>query len=400
MTKKTMTPRRLTLILILGSLAALGPLSIDMYLPAFPDMSRSFDASASLIQLSLTACMLGMALGQLIVGPLSDVRGRKRPLMVALLAYLLASLACAMAPTIEVLIALRFIQGAAGASGIVISRAIVRDLFDGPELTRFFAALSLVNGTAPILAPVIGGQLLRFGDWHFVFYLLAILSTMMLLAVALRLPETLPLDRRVEGNLTTTLKTFGRLLTDRVFIGYAFAQAFVMGAMFAYISGSPFVLQNIYGASPQQFSFLFGLNGIGIILAAQIAGRLAGRVDSERLMRISLTIVASASILLFLALTLTNQLIFVMIPLFFVVSSVGLISTLGFTLAMQNYGATAGSASALLGLLPMLVGSLVSPLVGIMGEQSAVPMGLIIMTLDCLALILYYGLIVRRPNRS
>ena len=400
MTKETMTPRRLTLILILGSLAALGPLSIDMYLPAFPDMSRSFDASASLIQLSLTACMLGMALGQLIVGPLSDVRGRKRPLMVALLAYLLASLACAMAPTIEVLIALRFIQGAAGASGIVISRAIVRDLFDGPELTRFFAALSLVNGTAPILAPVIGGQILRFGDWHFVFYLLAILSTMMLLAVALRLPETLPLDRRVEGNLTTTLKTFGRLLTDRVFIGYAFAQAFVMGAMFAYISGSPFVLQNIYGASPQQFSFLFGLNGIGIILAAQIAGRLAGRVDSERLMRISLTIVASASILLFLALTLTEQLIFVMIPLFFVVSSVGLISTLGFTLAMQNYGATAGSASALLGRLPMLVGSLVSPLVGIMGEQSAVPMGLIIMTLDCLALILYYGLIVRRPNRS
>lgn len=400
MTKTTMNPHRLTLILILGSLAALGPLSIDMYLPAFPDMSRSFDASASLIQLSLTACMLGMALGQLIVGPLSDVRGRKRPLMVALLAYLLASLACAMAPTIEVLIALRFIQGAAGASGIVISRAIVRDLFDGPELTRFFAALSLVNGTAPILAPVIGGQILRFGDWHFVFYLLAILSTMMLLAVALRLPETLPLERRVEGNLTTTLKTFGRLLTDRVFIGYAFAQAFVMGAMFAYISGSPFVLQNIYGASPQQFSFLFGLNGIGIILAAQIAGRLAGRVDSERLMRISLTIVASASILLFLALTLTEQLIFVMIPLFFVVSSVGLISTLGFTLAMQNYGSTAGSASALLGLLPMLVGSFVSPLVGIMGEQSAVPMGLIIMTLDCLALILYYGLIVRRPNRS
>ncbi|WP_290756143.1 MULTISPECIES: multidrug effflux MFS transporter [unclassified Exiguobacterium] len=400
MTKTTMTPGRLTLILILGSLAALGPLSIDMYLPAFPDMSRSFDASASLIQLSLTACMLGMALGQLIVGPLSDVRGRKRPLMIALLAYLLASLACAMAPTIEVLIALRFIQGAAGASGIVISRAIVRDLFEGPELTRFFAALSLVNGTAPILAPVIGGQLLRFGDWHFVFYLLAILSTLMLLAVALRLLETLPLERRVEGNLTTTLKTFGRLLTDRVFIGYAFAQAFVMGAMFAYISGSPFVLQNIYGASPQQFSFLFGLNGIGIILAAQIAGRLAGRVDSERLMRISLTVVASASIFLFLALTLTDQLIFVMIPLFFVVSSVGLISTLGFTLAMQNYGATAGSASALLGLLPMLVGSLVSPLVGIMGEQSAVPMGLIIMTLDCLALVLYYGLIVRRPDRS
>ncbi|MDW2884548.1 Bcr/CflA family multidrug efflux MFS transporter [Exiguobacterium artemiae] len=390
--------KRLTLILILGSLAALGPLSIDMYLPAFPDMSRSFGASASSIQLSLTACMLGMALGQIIVGPLSDVRGRKRPLLLALSAYLLASLACAFAPTIEVLIALRFVQGAAGASGIVISRAIVRDLFEGPELTKFFAALSLVNGTAPILAPIIGGQILRFGDWRIVFYLLAILSTLMLIAVAFRLPETLPVHHRVEGNLKTTFGTFGRLLSDRTFIGYAFAQAFAMGAMFAYISGSPFVLQNIYGASPQQFSFLFGLNGIGIILAAQTAGRLAGRVDSERMMRIALTVVAMAGICLFLALTLSDSLILVMIPLFFVVSSVGMISTLGFTLAMQNYGSTAGSASALLGLLPMLVGSLVSPLVGVMGEESALPMGLIIMTLDCLALLIYTLLIVRRKQ--
>lgn len=388
--------KRLTLILILGSLAALGPLSIDMYLPAFPDMSRSFGASASSIQLSLTACMLGMALGQIIVGPLSDVRGRKRPLILALFAYLLASLACAFAPTIEVLIALRFVQGAAGASGIVISRAIVRDLFEGPELTKFFAALSLVNGTAPILAPIIGGQILRFGDWRVVFYLLAVLSTLMLIAVAFRLPETLPVHHRVEGNLKTTFGTFGRLLSDRTFIGYAFAQAFAMGAMFAYISGSPFVLQNIYGASPQQFSFLFGLNGIGIILAAQTAGRLAGRVDSEKMMRIALTVVALAGICLFLALTLSDSLILVMIPLFFVVSSVGMISTLGFTLAMQNYGSTAGSASALLGLLPMLVGSLVSPLVGVMGEDSALPMGLIIMTLDCLALLVYTLLIVRR----
>ena len=390
--------KRLTLILILGSLAALGPLSIDMYLPAFPDMSRSFGASASSIQLSLTACMLGMALGQIIVGPLSDVRGRKRPLLLALSAYLLASLACAFAPTIEVLIALRFVQGAAGASGIVISRAIVRDLFEGPELTKFFAALSLVNGTAPILAPIIGGQILRFGDWRIVFYLLAILSTLMLIAVAFRLPETLPVHHRVEGNLKTTFGTFGRLLSDRTFIGYAFAQAFAMGAMFAYISGSPFVLQNIYGASPQQFSFLFGLNGIGIILAAQTAGRLAGRVDSEKMMRIALTVVAMAGICLFLALTLSDSLILVMIPLFFVVSSVGMISTLGFTLAMQNYGSTAGSASALLGLLPMLVGSLVSPLVGVMGEESALPMGLIIMTLDCLALLIYTLLIVRRKQ--
>lgn len=391
--------KRLTLILILGSLAALGPLSIDMYLPAFPDMSRSFGASASSIQLSLTACMLGMALGQIIVGPLSDVRGRKRPLILALFAYLLASLACAFAPTIEVLIALRFVQGAAGASGIVISRAIVRDLFEGPELTKFFAALSLVNGTAPILAPIIGGQILRFGDWRVVFYLLAILSTLMLIAVAFRLPETLPVHHRVEGNLKTTFGTFGRLLSDRTFIGYAFAQAFAMGAMFAYISGSPFVLQNIYGASPQQFSFLFGLNGIGIILAAQTAGRLAGRVDSQKMMRIALTVVALAGICLFLALTLSDSLILVMIPLFFVVSSVGMISTLGFTLAMQNYGSTAGSASALLGLLPMLVGSLVSPLVGVMGEDSALPMGLIIMTLDCLALLVYTLLIVRRKQQ-
>ncbi len=182
------------------------------------------------------------------------------------------------------------------------------------------------------MAPIIGGQILRFGDWRIVFYLLAILSTLMLIAVAFRLPETLPVHHRVEGNLKTTFQTFGRLLSDRTFIGYAFAQALAMGAMFAYISGSPFVLQNIYGASPQQFSFLFGLNGIGIILAAQTAGRLAGRVDSEKMMRIALTVVALAGICLFLALTLSDSLILVMIPLFFVVSSVGMISTLGFTL--------------------------------------------------------------------
>jgi len=389
---------RLTLVLILGSLSALGPLSIDMYLPAFPDMAKSFGTGASQIQLSLTACMLGMALGQIVVGPLSDILGRKRPLMLALFAYFLASLLCAFAPSIEVLILCRFLQGAAGASGIVISRAIVRDLYEGPELTKFFATLSLVNGAAPILAPVIGGQILRFGDWHIVFFVLALFSTLMLIAVASKLPETLHAEHRAEADFRATFRTFGRLLSDRIFIGYAFAQACVMGALFAYISGSPFVIQNIYGASPQQFSFLFGINGIGIIIAAQFAGRMAGRIDSEKMMRAGLVIVSLASILLFLALTFASSLVLVMIPLFFVVSSVGLITTIGFTLAMQNYGATAGSASALLGLLPMLVGSTVSPLVGVLGEDSALPMALIIMTLDCLALVLYRVLIVRRPR--
>ncbi|SEN55434.1 multidrug effflux MFS transporter [Paenibacillus sp. OV219] len=389
--------RRLWTAAVLGSLSAFGPLSLDMYLPALPKLAGDLHTSTSLAQLSLTACLIGLAIGQLFAGPISDVRGRRGPLLIGLILYAVSSLLCAIAPSIGTFIALRFIQGLAGSAGIVIARAIVRDLYTGPELTRFFSLLMLVNGIAPIAAPIVGGQLLHFTTWQGVFIVLAAIGLIMFLAVLLGLPETLSRERRAQGGILNTVITFRRLLTDRVFMGYALAQGFVMAAMFAYISGSPFVLQDIYGVSPQMFSVCFAINGLGIILASQVAGRLAGRVSEAKLLVIGLGIAAIGGVTLLAMLLAHARLVLVLIPLFFVVASVGMVSTMGFSLAMRNQGQAAGSASALQGLMSFMFGSIVAPFVGIAGSGTAIPMGLIIAALDVSALLLYF-LLVRRAG--
>lgn len=250
--------------LILGALSAFGPLSLDMYLPALPKLATDLQTNTSLSQLSLTACMLGLSLGQLLAGPISDVRGRRKPLLIGLLTYALVSFLCAISPSIVTLIFLRFVQGLAGAAGIVISRAIVRDLYSGSELTRFFSLLMLVNGVAPIFAPIAGGQILRFTSWQGVFVALGLIGAIMLLLVIVGLPETLPMSRRSKGGILNTFTTFRSLVKDRAFMGYAVSQGLVIAAMFAYIAGSPFVLQELFGVSPQMFSLLFAINGLGI----------------------------------------------------------------------------------------------------------------------------------------
>ncbi|MBM7566669.1 multidrug effflux MFS transporter [Paenibacillus sacheonensis] len=391
--------RRLWTAGVLGSLSAFGPLSLDMYLPALPKLAEDLHTSTSLAQLSLTACLIGLALGQLFAGPISDVRGRRGPLLVGLLLYAVSSLLCAAAPGIGTFIALRFIQGLAGSAGIVISRAIVRDLYSGTELTKFFSLLMLVNGIAPIAAPIFGGQLLRFTDWQGVFLVLGAIGLAMFIAVLFGLPETLPAERRSKGGIMNTLGTFGGLIGDRAFMGYALAQGFVMAAMFAYISGSPFVLQDVYGVSPQTFSLCFAVNGLGIIAASQIAGRLAGRINETKLLVIGLGLAAAGGTALLAMLLARAPLGFVLPPLFFVVASVGIVSTMGFSLAMRNQGHAAGSASALQGLLSFLFGSIVAPFVGIAGSDTAVPMGILIACLD-LGAVLVFALLVGRGRRA
>ena len=242
---------RLWIVLVLGSLASFGPLSLDMYLPALPVLANDLHTTTSLAQMSLTACMLGLSIGQLIAGSVSDVRGRRMPLLIGLVIYAISSVLCMFSPTIWVFLGLRFVQGMAGAAGIVISRAIVRDMYEGVELTKFFALLMLVNGAAPILAPIVGGQILQFTSWRGVFLVLSLIGVVMLFAAVLGLKETHPPERRSKGGLMNTLRTFGGLLTDRMFMGYALTQGLVFAGMFAYISGSPFVLQDIFGVSPQ-----------------------------------------------------------------------------------------------------------------------------------------------------
>ena len=388
--------RRCWMVIILGALSAFGPLSIDMYLPSLPILTKDLHTSTSLAQFSLTACLLGLSFGQLVAGSQSDVRGRRIPLLIGLISYTVSSLLCAISPSIWGLLLLRFIQGFAGSAGIAISRAIVRDLYSGSELIKFFSLLMLVNGVGPIFAPIIGGQLLQFTSWRGVFLVLSLVGSVMLITVFFSLPETLPPQRRSPAGLKNTLATFRVLVSDRVFMGYALPQGLVMAAMFAYISGSPFVIQNIFGATPQMFSLFFAINGIGIIIAGQITGRLASRINGKKLFFSGLVLASIGGITLLTMILLGAGLAAILPPLFIVVSSVGVVSTAGSSLAMENYGHSAGSASALLGLFSFVIGAIVAPLVGLGGSNTAVPMGIVIAVTEVGAILSY--LILRRSK--
>jgi DHA1 family bicyclomycin/chloramphenicol resistance-like MFS transporter len=288
----------LRLFVLLGSLTAFGPLSIDMYLPALPAIARDLAASESVVQLTLTACLIGLALGQIVAGPLSDSLGRRRPLLVGVAGYVVVSLLCAIAPSAWLLVVLRLIQGLTGAAGIVIARAIVRDLYSGSAAARYFSRLILVMGLAPILAPVLGAQVLRFSSWRGIFLVLTIVTALLWLGAALGLPETLPAARRNAGSLAGTLNIFGQLIRDTPFIGYAVAAGLAFGAMFAYIAGSPFVLQGIFHVSPQTFSLIFGINALGFVVTSQINGSLVSRIRPARLLTGGLVANATAGLAL------------------------------------------------------------------------------------------------------
>ncbi|MCP3760902.1 Bcr/CflA family multidrug efflux MFS transporter [Domibacillus sp. A3M-37] len=385
--------------MLLGALGAMGPFTIDMYLPSFPTIADDYSTTASFVQISLTACLIGLALGQIIIGPMSDVRGRKKPLTFFLFLYFIASLLCAFAPSIYWFIAARVMQGFSAAGGLVISRAVVRDMYSGRELTKFFALLMLVNNLGPILAPIIGGGVLAFTDWSGVFLVLSAVGIILMLVVIWKLDETLPVEKRQPSSITQTFRSFGSLLGNREFMGYALAQGIMVGGIFAYVSGIPFVYQNIYGVSPQVFSFLFGLNGIGIMISTQIVGRFSDNIPTERFLRIGLFMSAAAGTVLLAMILIHGPLYSIAIPLFFFVSSIGIIGTSAFSLAMETQGHIAGSASALLGLLPFALGAMTSPLVGIAGENTAVPMGLTIFGASMLAMVAYFGL-ARSAKRS
>lgn len=392
--------KRLQLGLLLGSLHLLGPFTIDMYLPSFPTIVEDYHTNASLVQISLTTCLLGLGLGQLVIGPMSDVQGRRKPLLIFIILYLLASLTCAISPNIYMFIASRFVQGFAAAGGLVISRAVVRDLYSGKELTKFFALLMLVGNLGPIVAPIVGGGILAFTNWTGVFFVLACVGLILFLTVTWKLEETLPVEKRVPSNFKQVVKNFGSLLKDRQFAGYALTQGFIIAGIFAYVSGIPFVYQNIYGVTPQQFSFLFGVNGIALIIGSQSVGRLNDIISEKTFLKIGLILSNTAGALLLIALLFKAPIVAVAIPIFFLVASIGIISTTSFALAMDTQGHIAGSASALLGLLPFVLGSLTAPLVGIAGEYNAIPMGIVIFSASFLAFLSYFGLVRKVLGKS
>ncbi|MFD3946415.1 Bcr/CflA family multidrug efflux MFS transporter [Streptomyces sp. NPDC058579] len=396
--------RRASLLvtLVLGGLTALPPLSMDMYLPALPEVTEMLRSPAATVQLTLTACLAGMALGQLVVGPMSDKWGRRRPLLIGMLVYVAATAVCAFAPTVELLIGFRLLQGLAGAAGIVIARAVVRDLYDGVEMARFFSTLMLISGVAPIIAPLIGGQILRITDWRGVFHVLAVIGVLLTLVVWKWLAETLPPERRHEGGVGAALRTMRGLLADRVFTGYVLAGGLGFAALFAYISASPFVVQEIYGASPQTFSLLFGLNSIGLVAVGQINGKLlVGRVSMDKTLGWGLgVIVLAAAALLVMTTGVFGKpsLAAVAAGLFVLMSAMGLVLPNTNAQALMRTPHAAGSASALLGTSSFLIGAIASPLVGIAGEATAVPMAVVQLVCAAGALACFLGLC--RPWRS
>ncbi|MDP3893273.1 multidrug effflux MFS transporter, partial [Nocardioides sp.] len=271
------------LLLVLAGLTAIGPAMSDMYLAAFPLMADGFGVGASTLQMTLTASLAGLAVGQLLLGPLSDRYGRRRPLMVGMVLFVAASVLCALAPTIEWLIVGRVLQGLAGSAGVVISRAIVRDLYSGAEFVRFFAKLMLVFGLAPVLAPLIGAVILKFAGWESIFFALAGFAVLLLIGVGGLVDETLPPELRSSGGVLGALRLMRVAVRDSRFVLFSLGNSFAFAAMFAYIGAFSFVVQEVFGKSELTFAVLFGVNAGGFVLAGQIAGRLADRVRPQRM---------------------------------------------------------------------------------------------------------------------
>ena len=393
------TRSRFWLTVFLGFMTAIAPLSTDMYLPALPEVQADFGVSTSLVQMTLTMTTLGMALGQILAGPMSDLLGRRRPLFIGMLVFIGATLGCVLAEDIHLFLFFRFCAGFAGASGIVIARAIARDVCEGAELTRFFAVLMMVNGFAPIIAPVIGGQILLFANWRAAFVLLTIIGVF-LAGATLIYQETLPQEAR-SANMTDSLKKFPALLRNRYFFGHCLLQCFVFGAFFSYLSGSSFVFQNIYAVSPQGYSIIFAVIGAGLLLAGILPARLAGRVPDIVMLKYSVLVPLFGSVLLLAGFCFSAPLAVILVVLFLTIVPLSVMGTASFSLALSRQGENAGSASALIGCFSMLLGACMMPLVGIAGDHTAIPMGIVMLTGYGLGALVFYRMIaVERVERS
>lgn len=380
------------LVVFLGMLTAITPLATDLYLPTLPIMPGELNTTASNIQMTIGIMTFGVAIGQLFGGPISDTMGRKLLLIIGNLLCVISGIICAYAPSIEILLLGRFLQGLTGSVGVVISKAIARDFASGQELTKLFALLMMVNGLAPVLAPLVGGQLLLFTTWRVIFVILALFSTILLVGSFL-FRESLPKEKRITGGIGTAAKNYIKLIKDKPFLGQTLIQLFAFGAFFSYISGSSFVYQNIFQLSAQEFSYLFGINSCGIILASAISGRISNVITSKQLLTFSLWQLTIGSLLFLVAMLLEWPLIPVTIILFFTVCTVSLFGSASFSMAMTSYGKMAGSASAILGFASMFAAGIVSPLVGIGGDHTGIPMGITMLVCAVLSLLCLYGLV-------
>ncbi|MEV4411375.1 multidrug effflux MFS transporter [Catellatospora sp. NPDC049609] len=380
--------QRLRLVLVLGSLIAIGPLTIDMYLPALPAITDAMSTTSTAVQLTLTGTLAGLGLGQLLIGPLSDAYGRRRPLIYGLALHVIASALCVVAPDVATLSALRVLQGLGVAASSVVAMAVVRDLFSGSEFARLFSRLMLVMGAAPVLAPTLGGAVLRWTQWRGVFVVLAAFGIVLTLVAMFGLRETLPVERRRSGGAAGTLRTYGELLRDRTFVGLVLVAGLAMAALFAYVAGSSFVMQGQYGLDEQQFAVAFGAGAAGLIGATQLNVQLLRRYTPQRILVGALAGGTAAGVLLVgFAATGLGGLPALLAGLWAVLAAGGLALPNAPALAMSRHGEAAGTAAALLGAVQFGVGAVAAPMVGVLGAD-AVAMSTVVLAGMAAALLI------------
>jgi len=361
---------RVRIILVLGALIALGPLTIDMYLPALPALGADLMASESAVQLTLTGTLVGLGLGQLVIGPLSDAVGRRFPLIAGTAVHIVASVLCLVAPNVLVLGLLRTLQGVGAAAAMVVAMAVVRDLFTGRAAATMLSRLMLVMGAAPILAPSLGAAILLTGSWRWVFAVLAVLGVALMLVAIFLLKETLPVERRRTGSFGPVLRTYRMLVTDRQFVVLTLVAALGMSALFSYVSGSSFVLQDTYGLSQQEFGLVFAVGAVALIGASQLNVVLLNRFTAEQIVFGALAAaVAVGAVLIVLVASGAGGLLGFLVPLMFLLAAVGFVLPNAPALALSRHGEAAGTAAALLGATQFGLGALIAPLVGVLGND-------------------------------
>ncbi|WP_159615911.1 multidrug effflux MFS transporter [Arthrobacter zhaoguopingii] len=380
---------------ILGALTALGPFTIDLYLPAFPALQRDLNVTEAEVQLTLTGTIIGLAVGQLIVGPLSDKVGRRMPLILATSLHVGASIGVALSMDISMLMFFRVLQGVGAAGGGVVALATVRDLFSGYALVRMFSYLALVNGMAPIFAPVIGSQLLVVVDWPGIFWFLAAYGILVIVAVSVFIIETLPPERRKSSG-STALQRYRAVLTDRIFLGVLLVGGMNFSGLFSYLSASPFLFQNLYGLSEQQYGLLFGINSLGIVAGVQISSRVLRRYGPQWVIAAATVVMLVMSLLILAFDQLGLGLWGTAVPLWFYIMAAGFVFPCVQVLALFNHGAQAGTAASILGAVTFGLAGAVSPIVGVLGIDSATPMAVVMAACITLAIVALWTIV--RPR--
>ena len=386
-------------ILVLALLSAVAPLATDMYLPGFPALSADLSASATATQMTLTGFLLGLAAGQLIIGPLSDRYGRRMPMLIGTALAIASSLACAVAPSIEVLMALRILQGLGGAAGVVLARAVIVDCTENAAASaRLFQIMMIIGGLAPALAPMMGTGIVALAGWRTVFVVVGLLSLVSFIGIITHIPESLPPEKRTGQGMSALWAGMRSVLGNRAYVGYTLATSFSFMVMFSYISASPFVFQNVLGLDPVQYALAFGVNAGGVAVVSAISAKLVGRFSPRQIATFGLMLMLAAVLAILFGTLIGAGAVFMLPAIFVSVISVGLVLGNASALAIAETPHAAGTASAVMGAVQFCLGALAAPLVGIAGKQAVMPMALVMLVAAVLAAVSFLVIGAARPN--